>query len=305
MKDSVRPTRTGNVLKTIFACVVVLVLLGVGALMFAAWFFADADSSADGHTVAFLMGLALWGMAALAVYRWRRSSREWPRAVAERIGVPDSLQHLDNARPVRNTPNALRGNSPPKSAMIVAGRSIWFSRVTILVILAIGMGLLYLGSNIARTFPQWHVSGSYLLLGFGALLLVIGLVGLWPSNWRKRFLGFIAVREGIYVHGQGVYPDGHERAAPETLWLFVPWANVVDVRKGLVFKGGGQGGAQWWPSTKLSLRVTPDEAREWFPYADDEPSDDGMSRVVSVDYSDSDPSPSETVPRLQKLWAPE
>lgn len=103
-------------------------------------------------------------------------------------------------------------------------------------------------------------------MGFGALLLILGL---WPSNWRKRTIGFIAVGEGLYAHGQGVYPDGHEWAAPKTRWLFVPWANVLDVRVGRVLKvAGGPDGGTWWPSTRISLRLTGQETREWFPFAD-------------------------------------
>lgn len=304
MKYSARKTRIGRILEAIFVGVAALVLFCGGAFMLILWFFAGADSSTEGRSIAFLMGVVFWGMAVLLVYGWRRSSREWPGAVAERIGVPDSVQHLNNDRPMTNIPNALRGQKPPNGTVIVAARSIWFSRVTIMVVLAIAMGLLYLGWNIKTIFPEWHVSGSYLFMGVGGLLLIIGLFGLWPSNWHGRFLGFIAIPEGIYVHGQGVYPEGHEWATPETRWLFVPWANVLDVREGLVFKGGGQGSALWWPSTKITLRLSPDEAREWFPYADDEPSDDGINRTVSLDYSDSDPSPKETVPRLQQLWAP-
>ncbi len=266
-------------------------------------FFAEAGSSAEGRSIALLMGVAFWGMAMLVVYGWRRSSKEWPGAVAERVGVPDSVQNLENPRPMTtNIPDALRGQEPPNGAVIVAGRSIWFSRVTIMVVLAIAVGFLYLGWNIKTIFPEWHISGSYALMGFGGLLLIIGLIGLWPSNWRKRLLGFIAMREGIYAHGQGVYPNGHEWATPETRWLFVPWANVVDVRVGLVYWGGGNS-TTWEPSTKLSLRVTPNEAREWFPYAENEPSADGMNRIVSLDYCRSDLSPEETVPRLQQLWA--
>ncbi|MDN3517514.1 hypothetical protein QWY84_07835 [Aquisalimonas lutea] len=291
-----------RVLEHTFVGVVVLVLFGGGAFMLVLWFFADADSSAEGRSIALLMGVAFLGMAVLLVYGWRRSSTDSTSAVAERVGVPDSVQRAEDAHPKTNIPNALRGQNPPRGAVIVAGRSIWSSRVLLTVALTIGVGLLYLGWNLERIFPEWHVSAGYLFMGFGALLLILGL---WPGNWRKRTLGFIAMQEGIYAHGQGSYPDGHEWATPETRWLFVPWTNVVDVREGLVLKvAGGPPGGAWWPSTKLSLRVTPDEAREWFPYADDEPSDDGMSRIVSLDYSDSDPSPKETVPRLQQLWAP-
>ncbi len=305
VKESVRPTPIGRLCKAISLGIVLLVLSSVGALMLFHGLFAEADSSIEGRAIALLMGVAFWGMAAVFIYKWRRGSREWPSAVAEQIGVPDSVQRPKNARPMKNIPDALRGTTPPGGALVIAGRSIWFSRVTIMAILAIAVGLLYLGWNIESIFPEWHVSGRYLLMGFGSLLLIIGLVGLWPNNWRRRFLGFIAIPEGIYVHGQGVYREGHEWATPETQWLFVPWANVVDVRKGLVFKGGGgQGGPQWWPSTKLSLCVTPDEAREWFPYADGEPSGNGVNRIVSLDYSDSDPSPTETVAKLQRLWSP-
>lgn len=299
IKELVRPTRIGRIFWAVFFGVVVLVLFSFGTLML-------VRSFAEGHAIAFAMGLALWAGAALIFSHWRRSSGEWPSIVAERIGVPDSVQHQENAGPMTaNVPYALRGQKPPNGAVVVAGRSIWSSRVTIMVVLAIGVGLFYLGWNVKTLFPEWHVSGSYLLMGFGGLLLTVGLFGLRPRSWHGCFLGFIAMPEGIYVHGQGVYPEGHEWTTPQTRWLFVPWGNVVDVRKGLVWKSTGQGAAIWFPSTKLTLRLTPDEAREWFPYADDEPSDDGMNRIVSLDYSDSDPSPKETVPRLQQLWAPE
>lgn len=302
VKNHAKKTRGGKVTSAIFGGAVFLVGISGGAFFLFLWGFADADGSAEGRWVALLMAMAFFGMAALVVYALTRPSVESPDAVAERIGVPESVRDRnDDARPQANIPNVLRGHEPPGGALIVAGGSIWFSRMLLMVAVSIAAGLLYVGWNLETVIPEWHGWVDYVFIGIGALLLAAGV---WPGNWRKRLLGFIAMREGIYVHGQGAYPEGHEWATPETRWLFVPWANVVDVREGLALRAGGAppSGRAWEPSTKLSLCVTPREAREWFPHAKGEGSRDGVNRIVSLDYSESDPSPRETVPRLQRLW---
>jgi len=269
--------------------------------MFYFAFFAKGESSIQDRGMAFLIGVCSWGMALLIGYFLvRRSSTNWEKFVAEQIGVPDSVRDVEAARSTGNTPNALRGQSPPSGAVVVAGKSIWFQRIVLLIVAAVGVGLLYVGTNIETILPESPIWVGYLLVGAGGLLL---LIGLWPNAWRARFLGFIAMPGGIYVHGQGSNPEGHEWATPKTRWLFVPLSNVVDVREGRVLKvAGGPPGGTWCPSTKISLRVTPEEAKEWFPYAEGETSADGLSRIVSLEYSDSDPSPEDTVSRLQQLW---
>lgn len=298
-KDVTKKTRAGRIFDAIIFGAAVLVLSGGGVFMLGLWFFAEPDSSTEGRYLALILGVACLAMGMLLLFAWRRKATQDPKSSADRVGVPDSVKRREDDHPKTNIPNALRGRNPPKGAVIVAGRSIWGSRILLMVALAIGVVLLYLGWNRESVFPEWHVTASYLFIGFGTISLALGI---WPGNWRKRFIGFIAVREGIFVHGQGNYPEGHEWATPETRWLFVPWANVIDVRVGRVLKvAGGPPGGTWWPSTKLSLCLTPGEAREWFPYADDEPSGDGTNRIVSLDFSDSDPSPKETVPKLKRL----
>lgn len=300
-KDVTNKTRTGRVLDAITFGAAVLLLSGGGLFMLGLWFFAEPDSSADGRYLVLILGVASLAMVLLLLFAWRRKATQGPGSLADRVGVPDAVQDPESAHSTKNIPNVLRGHNPPEGAVIVAGRSIWGSRILLMVALAVGVGLLYLGWNRESIFPEWHVSASYLFIGFGALLVFLGM---WPGNWRKRVIGFIAVREGIFTHGQGSYPDGHEWATPETRWLFVPWANVIDVRVGRVLKmAGGPPGGAWWPSTKLSLRLTAQEAREWFPHADDESGGDGRKRIVSLDFSDSDPSPKETVPKLKRLKA--
>jgi hypothetical protein len=246
-----------------------------------------------------LLGLILCVMAALVPLFWKRAVRDWEESVAEQIDVPESVTRDTPEGSTSNMPNAMRGREPPTGAEIVTSQPIGCARVMLLVVAAIGLGLLYFGWAIEGIIPEWPRWAGYIPMAIGALAF---LAGIWPNNWRKRSIGFIATSEGVYVHGQGSNPDGHEVAVPETSWLFVPWSNVVDVREGLVFKGGGETGGHWWPSTKITCRLTPDEARAWFPHADSESSDDGNTRLVSLDYSESDLSPKETVPELQKLW---
>lgn len=299
MRDSSEKRRNGKAPGAFSVGAAVRVLFGgVGFAVFF-WFLAGADSSVEWGYVALFMGLGSLGMAALEFFGRRRGAARRSR-LGDRVGMPDSLQATGERDPESNVENALRGLNPPKDAKVVVGHSIMSSRILLLVLLAVGSGLLFVGLNRESLFPGWHVSASYLLNGFGGLLV---LIAIWPSNWRKQLIGLIAVRTGIYAHGQGNNPDGHEWATPETRWLFVPWTNVVDVREGRVWKPGGQSGGTWWPSTKLTLRVTPGEARDWFPHAEREPSGDGNSRIVSLDYADSDSSPDDTVPKLKRLRA--
>lgn len=70
---------------------------------------------------------------------------ERSRGVADQVGVPTSAQNPENVHAKRNIPNALRGRNPPHGAAIVAGRSVWSSRILLMVVLAIGAALSYLG----------------------------------------------------------------------------------------------------------------------------------------------------------------
>lgn len=297
-----RKAGVDRILKVIFGGSSSVVLVATGAFMFYLSFVGESTSSSEERAIAALIGVGCWGMAVLVGYFLiRQSSANREKVVAEQIGVPDSVRDVENAGSTRNTPNALRGQSPPRGAVVVAGQSILSQRIVLLVVSAVGLGLVYVGTNIGAIFPESPVWVGYLFMGAGGLLLFIGL---WPKAWRTRFLGFIAMPDGIYVHGQGSNPEGHESATSNTRWLFVPVSNIVDVREGRVLKvAGGPPGGTWWPSTKISLRVTPEEAQTWFPYAEGEPSGDGSSRIVSLEYSDSDPSPEDTVPRLQQLWS--
>ena len=284
----------------IFKALFVLFIMGAfafGAFMIVLGLFGEGATS--GRVFAVSFGLTFCGGACLMAYAWRRGAKQWRSAVAEQIGVPESATRDTSGRSTPNIPDAMRGQNPPRGAEIVASQPIGFSRVMLLIVAAVGLGLLYFGWSIEAVIPEWPRWVGYVLMVIGALLFVSGL---WPNNWRKRLLGFIATPDGIYVHGQGANPEGHEVAVPDTSWLFVPWSNVVDVREGLVFQGAGEGGHGWWPSTKLTFRVTPEEARAWFPYAENESGDDGRTRLVSLDYSKSNPAPQETLPDLQQLW---
>ncbi|NBD95819.1 MAG: hypothetical protein GVY11_05000 [Gammaproteobacteria bacterium] len=277
----------------------VRILFGGAVFAVSLWFIAAPDSSVEWRYVAFFLVAGFLGDALLRFLNQRRKATRRSGSLADQAEVPDSFQDSGSADPRKNIPNALRGLHPPTDAKIVVGHSRRSSWILLFVLLAIGSGLLFLGWSRESLFPQWHVSASYLFNGFGGLLV---LIALWPGNWRKHFIGLFAARNGIYAHGQGKDPDGHEWATPETRWLFVPWANVVDVRVGRVLKlVGGAPGGTWWPSTRLSLSVTPREAHEWFPHAEREPIDDGRRQVVSLDYSDCDASPEKTVPKLKRL----
>jgi hypothetical protein len=295
-----KKARVDRRLKVIFGGLCSAGLFAGGAFMLYLSLVAGGGSSAEDRAIASIIGIGCWGMALLVGYFLvRQSSAGWAKVVAEQIGVPDSVRDVEDARSTRNIPNALRGQSPPSGAVVVAGRSIWFQRIVLLVVSAVGMALLYVGTNIETILPESPILVGYIFMGAGGLLL---LIGLWPNAWRARFLGFIAMPDGIYVHGQGSDPNGHEWATANTRWLFAPLSNVVDIREGRVLKSFGQSGAMWCPSTKISLRLTPEQAQTWFPYAEGEASSDALSRIVSLEYSDSDPSPEDTVSRLQQLW---
>ncbi|WP_440995746.1 hypothetical protein [Arhodomonas sp. SL1] len=297
---------TGRLREILSVLPYVFVLLGGGVVMLGlgiSSLLEPGELTADEYkgTLLFtLMGLAFCGMGALMLvlawkrYRWKCGTN--PRA-PEATGKPTGAHY------VRNVPDALRGTQPPRGAVVVAGTPAWLSRVVILFVSALAATMLYVGWNIDTIFPEAPVWAGYPFVAMGALFLTF--IG-WrlPKDWGNREMSFLATREGVYIHGEQD-PDAPGEpgwVTPNTRWLFVPWGNVTDVREGELTVAAITGGEL--RTVRFSLRVTPEEAHQWFPHCTAEPHADGRGQLVH--YQVSAPignSPDKIVPRLQQLWA--
>lgn len=236
------------------------------------------------------MGLAFCGFSLIPGTLMLKRQREAPMAeqATGTVAGPDRVQQHS---PRTNIPNALRGQKPPRDAVIVA-ESPWSTRLILLAVAAMGTGMLYLGWNMDAIFPAAPGWAGYLPIAVGAALLPPVFR---PMIWRSRHVAFIATHEGVYfqrvnkVHREPV-------STPETAWLFVPWANVTDVREIISNIGGYQHQTK---SIEFTFRVTPDEARDWFPVLDAQPGSDDKYQVVQLPVR-AGTSP-DMVPRLQQV----
>lgn len=219
-----------------------------------------------------------------------KRQREAP-GTEQATGTVAGADRVQQHSPGANIPNALRGQTPPRDAVIVA-ESPWSTRLILVAVAVMGAGMLYLGWNMDAIFPAAPGWAGYLPIAVGAALI---LPVFRPMIWCSRHVAFIASHEGVYfqrvnkVHREPV-------STPETAWLFVPWANVTDVREIITNIGGHQHQAK---SIEFTFRVTPDEARDWFPVLDAQPDSDDQYQMVRLPVL-AGTSP-DMVPRLRQI----
>lgn len=276
------------------AIFVMLFCAGLFMLFLAGGSLLDPDKTireADqGMFMLAFMGLAFCGFPLVVGALTLKRQHEAPMA-GQGTGTVTEQDRVQQHRPETNIPNALRGQKPPRDAVIVAD-SPWSTRIILVAVAAMSTGLLYLGWNMDSIFPAVPGWIGYIPIAIGSALL---LALCRPMYWRSRYVAFIATHEGVYF--QRVDKDHREPVStPETAWLFVPWANVMDVREIMFNIGSDQHQTK---AIEFTFRVTLDEARDWFPILDTQPSSDGQYQVVQLPIN-AGTSP-DMVPRLQQI----
>lgn len=271
-------TGPGIALRVISGALFVIGLsTGLYMLSLSGGIFLDADTTireADrDEIIPGVLGLAFCVFSLIPGAFMLQRRRELPATLqaAGTAAGPDVAQHR---RPATNIPNALRGQSPPRDAVIVA-ESPWSTRVVFVLLAAVGGGMISLGWNWHTIFPEAPDWARYIPIAIGAVLV---LPVLRPMNWRSRHMAFIATPDGVYLHRADTI-QGNPVSTPKTAWLFVPWANVTDIREIVT---NSYGDRQRTSSIEFTFRVTPEEAREWFPVLDAQPDSDDRYQVVQL-----------------------
>lgn len=273
-----RSTGPGIAARVVSGAFFVIVLCtGLFMLFLAGGTFLDADTTfreADqGEIIRGVLGLAFCVFSLIPAAIMLQPRRDLP-ATLQAAGTAAGPDVAQDQRPATNIPNALRGQTPPPDAVIVA-EAPWSTRVLFVLLAAVGAGMISLGWNWNAVFPEAPNWARYLPIAIGT---VFALPVLRPMNWRSRHMAFIATHEGIYVHRVNAV-EGNPVSTPNTAWLFVPWANVTDIREIVT---NFQGQRQRTSSIEFTFRVTPEEAHEWFPVLDAQADSDDRYRVVQL-----------------------
>lgn len=186
------------------------------------------------------------------------------------------------------TPNLVIPNRPtPAGQAVVLANPAWLRAAFRILLLLCGPILLYVSLASRSSLP---LPGTILaaVVGTGTFLLAV-----WQRPWA-RFELFIADEKGIHFPANDLLAVQLGRT-DDVRWLFVPWANIANVRT-------ARTRGDMSSCVAFDVRVTPEERASFFGRVD-EPADraNHSPTTVFAAFDINPPSPNATAARLLAL----
>ena len=208
---------------------------------------------------------------------WRRLAFKQPY---DTVSVVNSSNRSSPAPP--NCPDAMRGQKPPREAVIVADARMHWALIAFFILMGSIFFVLgwysediHVAQQDLEAAPWDSTFIGYFFMGLGSIILY-GFVR--TIYIESRRIIFIATREGVYFHRIDK-SNWQAETSYSTRWIWIPWSNVVDVKqRDIVIKGV----KKQTDSFEFYLRVTPEQAEEWFPALSPQNSDEENSVIVTL-----------------------